>query len=254
MGAAHRRTGEPSASHLEGATHFGRAQDGAELTLRMSRTFGYSSGTGKVQGTFTLKGSGPENLESVLFFVDGELMGEVSEAPFHYRFVTDDYPLGLHTLSAIGTTTDGRELRSNEIQAEFVTAEEGWGAAMKIMVPMGGIVLIAIVLSFAVTFISARRVKDIPLGASREYGFAGGAICPRCNRPYNRHVLAPNMLFGKLERCPFCGKWAIVPAASMEALRAAEKAELQGEDGEVVGQSEEERLRISLEDSRYQDL
>lgn len=229
-------------------------QEERALTLSMRRNFGYSSGTGKVQGTFTLKASGPDDLSRVIFLMDGEQLGEVSQAPFEYRLVTDEHPLGNHTLSAVGYTAAGAQLLSNEIHAEFVPAEEGYQAAIKIMFPLLGIVLVVMVLSFVVSFLGARKHKDLPMGTPREYGLAGGAICPRCSRPYPRHALAPNMLLGKLERCPFCGKWAVVPAVPMDLLRAAEQAELADSSDEVLGQSEEDRLRKSLEDSRYQDL
>ena len=35
------------------------------LSLRLSRDFGYSSGGGDIQGTFSMKVSGPEDLERV---------------------------------------------------------------------------------------------------------------------------------------------------------------------------------------------
>jgi hypothetical protein len=232
------------------------AQADQTLTLRISRTFGYSSGTGKIQGRFTLKAAGPDNLVSVTFFMDGEQFGEVKQAPFHLSFVTDAYPLGLHSFVATGLTADGSEIRSNIIQAEFVSANESWQAATRVAAPIFGIVILVMILSTVATFWGRRKSKDLPLGAPRQYGYAGGAICPRCQRPYPRNVLSPNMLIGKLERCPFCGKWAIVPAVPIDILRAAEQAELQS----VVGDSdhtqddEQERLRRDLDDSRYQDL
>jgi hypothetical protein len=232
------------------------AQEGDALTLRLSRNFGYSSGTGKVQGSFTLKASGVDDLVRVTFFIDGEPLGEGSAEPFEVRFVTDDYPLGLHTLHALGVTASGQEYRSNEIRAEFVTADEGWQAAIRIMLPVMGLFLIAMTLSLVVTFASGRKFKDLPAGAPRHYGYAGGAVCPRCGRPFPRHLWSPNLFFGKLERCPFCGKWAVLDAAPLDRLRAAEQEELQAAEsaGATTPQSEQDRLRKELEDSRYQDL
>ncbi len=43
------------------------AQDEQRLSLRLSRDFGYSSGSGRVQGAFSMIASGPENLERVQF-------------------------------------------------------------------------------------------------------------------------------------------------------------------------------------------
>ncbi|MFM8321607.1 MAG: hypothetical protein ACKOC5_11890 [Chloroflexota bacterium] len=62
------------------------------------------------------------------------------------------------------------------------------------------------------------------------------------------------MLFGKLERCPYCGKLAIVRARSQAELRAAEAAERADAAQGVlqVDESEDDRLRREIEDSRYQ--
>jgi hypothetical protein len=232
------------------------AQETGALSLRMTRVFGYSSGMGKIQGTFTLKASGSEDLQRVTFYIDDQSMGEVTAGPFHLRFDTDEYPLGMHQLHAVGETKDGAQLVSNQIQAQFVSSQEGIQAAVKIVIPLLIAIVAALALSMAFTMLSGRKVQDLPLGAERNYGMVGGAICPRCNRPFSRHVLSPNMLVGKLERCPYCGKWSIVAAAPLEDLRAAERAEITAaqEGGEVTQDDAEERLRKDLEDSRYQDL
>jgi hypothetical protein len=232
------------------------AQEQPSLKLSMSRTFGYSSGSGQIQGTFTLKASGPQDLQRVIFYLDGESLGEVGQAPFELRFVTDTYPLGLHTLYVVGFTADGQELRSNEIRAEFVSAEEGWRAAVRFATPILVIVFGLLALSIVMSFATAGKLKQLPPGTPRSYGTAGGAICPRCKRPFARHIFSMNLVTGKLERCPFCGKWSIVSARSLAELRAAEEAELQtaqGVGGETA-EDEGEHLRKELDESRYQDL
>lgn len=225
------------------------------LQLRLRRDFGYSSGSGDIQGTFTLTASGPSDLSRVVFWLDDQELGRVEQAPFELRFQTDSYPLGDHTLFAEGVTAGGAELRSNPIQVEFVSPEQGWSAALRIVVPMFALIFGAMALSFIVSFAGGKKLQNLPPGAPRSYGVAGGAICPRCGRPYPRHVLSPNLVFGKLERCPFCGRWAVVPAASPAMLRLAEQAELEGAaDGVSPQVSETERLRKELDDSRYQDF
>jgi hypothetical protein len=231
------------------------AAQGDEFKLRLSRDFGYSSGTGKIQGTFSMRVSGPDNLVRVVYFIDKEPIGEATQEPFRLRFQTDDYEMGLHSMSAVGYTSDGRELHSNDIKAQFVSAEEGWQAGVEIMVPIFVIVFGILVLSFVMMFVSGRKLKNLPPGTPRNYGMAGGAICPRCARPYVRHFLAPNMLVGKLMRCPFCGKWAILPARPIDELRAAEAEELADakDRGEGSSMSEDEKLRKDLDESRFQD-
>jgi hypothetical protein len=226
----------------------------AELTIGLRRDFGYSSGGGQIQGTFSFRSSGPDDLARVIYYIDGSEMGEATQAPFNLKFNTDIYPLGAHTLSAKGYTTSGRELQSNELHVEFVSADEGWKAAMRIAGPIVLITFAGIALSLAFTFISGRKLKDLPAGTQRNYGVHGGAICPRCGRPFARHLFAPNMITGKLERCPFCGKWSIVAAASPQALRAAEQAELQAAGGALNGESDEQKLKKEVDESRYQDL
>jgi hypothetical protein len=228
------------------------AQEETELRLTLRRDFGYASGSGDIQGAFTIRAAGPQDLQRVVFYIDGQPLGEASQAPFELRFHTDSYPTGPHTLSATGFTTDGRELSSNPINVGFVSADEGMQAGMRIALPLFGIVFGLIALSFAVSFVTAGKLKNLPAGAPRQYGAAGGAICPRCRRPFSRHILSLNLLVGKLERCPFCGKWSILAAQPLAVLRAAEAAELGDNDVERPAQeSDEERLRKQLDQSRY---
>lgn len=226
-----------------------------DLQLGLDRDFGYASvGGSEIQGVFTLKARGPSDLSRVVFYIDNVEIGAVLQAPFELRFQTDNYPLGSHRIAAVGTTTAGRELQSNVITVNFVSSERGWQQGVKIIGPMLLLIAGAFVLSFVVTLTGSRKLQTLPPGTPRQYGVAGGAICPRCGRPYSRHLFAPNLLLGKLERCPFCGKWAIVAAASPQLLRQAEQNEI--EEGQVVQiamESEEERLRRELDDARYQE-
>jgi hypothetical protein len=243
---------------LAGLLPLGRAlaQTEDQLKIRLSRNFGYSSGMGSIQGTFTIKASGPPELEQVFFYLDDVELGEVRQEPFNLRFQTDDYDLGAHTLHAVGYTSDGRQLESNTITVTFVSAEEGWQAALRIMVPILVLVFGFMILSFVFTIITGRQEKNLPPGTPRRYGISGGAICSRCGRPFARHWYAPNLAVGKLERCPFCGKWSVVSAVPLYQLRAAEQEELEAaqNSNHTKPLSEEERLRKELDDSRYQDL
>ena len=229
-----------------------------ELQIGLRRDFGYSSGTGKIQGTFTISASGPQDLSRVIFYLDKSPLGDIAQPPFALRFSTDSYSLGEHTFSALGYTSSGCRLDSNSIRAVFVSAKEGWDAGLKIMVPILSLVFGVTLLMVAATVFSSdlasKKLRDLPPGAERKYGWAGGAICPRCKRPFARHILSPNMLVGKLERCPYCGKVSVVAVQSMEALRAAEAAELAAAGVQAKSEtSPEEQLKKDLDDSRYQD-
>lgn len=222
------------------------AQDGS-LQLKLRRTFGYSWGS-DIQGSFLLSAEGPGGLEQVTFHVDDQVLESVSAPPFQARLHTGDYPLGPHRLWAEGTFGDGSEVVSNEILAEFVDPSAGWESAAGMLIPILVIVGLAIAAGSALTAISSRHYKP------GVYGSAGGAICPRCNLPLSRHFLAPNLGMGKkLERCPHCGKWSLVPRASVEQLRAAE-ARLLGEvSPEATPEVQAEGLRRQVDDSRFVD-
>ncbi len=228
------------------------AQEEAELRLTLQRDFGYASGSGDIQGAFTVRASGPDDLQRVVFYLDGALLGEAAQPPFELRFHTESYPLGEHSLSATGFTASGREVSSAPVKLRFVSANEGFQSGMRIALPLLAIVFGLLVLSFVISFVTGGKLKNLPPGTPRQYGAAGGAICPRCRRPFSRHFISMNLLVGKLERCPFCGKWSILAAQPLSVLRAAEAAELEAAGGETVPQeTEEERLRKELDQSRY---
>jgi DNA-directed RNA polymerase subunit RPC12/RpoP len=227
-----------------------------QLQIRMKRNWGFSSGTGKIQGTFTITASGPEDLSHVIFYLDDNVLGEVSASPFELRFVTDDYSLGSHQISTAGTTDSGEELLSNTIQVEFVTASQGWQAAGNIIVPLVVVILVAIGLAVIVPLIFTRGKKEqLPPGTARSYGYYGGAICPKCSRPFSRHIYGLNLGLHRYDRCPYCGKWSLVKRASKDELDAAEAAEITAaQEGVFQSQtSEEDSLRRDLEDSRFED-
>lgn len=232
------------------------AQNADGITLNLKRDFGYSSG-GEIQGTFTLHAVGSEELDRVVFMINGNVIGEVNQAPFRLQFNTGSYDLGLNTLSALGYTIEGKELRSNVIRAEFVTPEAGWQTAMKIVVSILGVVIVAALLSAVIPALSGRgKGPSVPLGAQRNYGLLGGAVCPSCKRPFARHWWGINIVVGKLDRCPHCGRWSVTRRAMPWELSAAEATELELQPQSTPEPSlcEEERLRRRVEESRFRDL
>ena len=227
------------------------AQDDAALTIRLNRDFGSAIG-GRIEGTFSVRASGPDNLTRVIFYLDGERLGEDTEAPFRLQFSTSNFAPGVHTLTATGFTADEQEVSANTLTATFMSKAESRDEFRKTILPVIiGVIILSVGIPVLIGLTTGR--KGMTPGAPRTYGLAGGALCPRCHRAYPRHVLSPNMLFGKLERCPFCGKWAIVRAVPPALLAAAEEAERQALQ-EHVGdspQSEEDKLRHRLDDSRF---
>ncbi len=231
------------------------AQSTQELQLGMSRDFGYAGFGNDIQGLFTLKiKNPPADLTRVEFYIDSTLMGTDSAAPFNLQFNTDSYPVGEHTLSAVGYTSDGSTLNSNKIVAQFVPAGAGMQSITKFILPLlGVIVLIALISVFVPILLSRGKLASTPAGTPRKYGVGGGAVCPKCGRPFPLRLWWINLGASKIDRCPYCGKWSFVRPRSIAELRTAEAAELdQVQPGSsITGESDVDKLKRELDDSRY---
>lgn len=226
-----------------------------QLILSNTRLFGYG-GFGEIQGSFRLAVSGPENLSRVVFEIDGQSMGEATQPPWQLQYHTDNFPSGNHILVATGYTATGHELRSNEIRTRFLSSQQAGQATTRLVVVLlGGILGLMALSALLSSLLFRRKGASLPPGTPRNYGLLGGAVCSRCGRPFARHLWAPSLLAGKLERCPHCGKWGVVRAASRAELAAAEAAELGGTTTleQASAQSGPDQLRRDLDDSRFQD-
>ncbi len=225
------------------------------LTLYVRRNMGYGGGS-QIQGSFRMEIDGPADLVAVTFKIDDAVVGTDSEPPFRVDFSTADYPAGWREMTAVGQTADGGTLVSAPRRLEFLSAADSQAATLRVVGTMGGIVLaiLAVVFGLALLPTLTGRRKPVPLGAARDYGLLGGSICPRCGRPFPRHLWALNISFvGKFDRCDHCGKWSLTTRASPEDLRAAEAAERAsaGAAAPAPEASPEEKLRKQLDDSRY---
>jgi hypothetical protein len=221
-----------------------------ELTLNLHRNFGFSAG-GQIQGAFTLTAIGPDDLARVDFSIDGQTVHSATRAPFAYSFSTGDYSLGPHSLAATGLTASGTRLASAARTVEFVRPEVGLQVAGKLALPLLGVVLVITLFGTLGPILLGRKQGAFQPGV---YGAEGGAVCPRCSLPFPRHFFSMNLLTGKFERCPHCGKWSLVGRASAAALAQAE-ARLQEENnrGRLAEPPAAEALRQMVDDSRYED-
>jgi hypothetical protein len=217
--------------------------------LKLTRDWGYGGFSGDIQGRFSLKASGPDNLVEVRFIIDGIVVASVTEPPFNYQFETDDFEPGPHTLTAVGSLSNGSQIAGPEYQRVFLSAEEAREATLVLVVPLlvgvGGVILLAAVFPLVLSRKNPYQFK--------QYGIAGGAVCPRCQLPFSRSVFAPNLVFGKLARCPHCGKWAVVRRATPQELAAAE--ERYSEDAAILQldlNAQAAHMRKALEDTRYE--
>ena len=223
------------------------AQGEETLDLQLRRDWGFGAG-GQIQGKFSLRVNGPEDIAKVEFIIDDEVVSTSTESPFRYQFTTDEYPPGVHTLTAVGYKADGTLVYGKEFVRQFLSAEQARSSTMKIIVPLllvVGVISLVGILGPALM----GRGKEFKLG---QYGAAGGAVCPRCEFPYSRSMMAPNLVVGKLQRCPHCGKWAIVPRASQVMLEAAEQRWTREGTSSVEAPSEDEKMKQMIDDSRYE--
>ncbi len=223
------------------------------ISLKLNRDFGYGGLSGEIQGAFSLKASGPEGLVEVQFYIDDTLIGTDDTSPYKIQFRTDLYTPGSHTFHAIGILADGTELNSNEITRNILTGDEAGKSTIKLVVIILAVVAGISVIGVVLPNMLGKKGKPVVIG---EYGLAGGAVCPRCKMPYSRHTFSPNLGLGKLERCPHCGKWAVVRRASKADLNAAEerfRTDRQKGKVEISPEDENESLKKALEDSRFDD-
>ncbi|MRS02519.1 hypothetical protein EG832_04730, partial [bacterium] len=170
--------------------------------LNINRDFGYGNGA-DIKGLFTLKVVGPEDLASVSFFIDGELMSAVTDSPFSYQFNTSQFGFGSHDLTAEVTNIAGEVFTTPARHMNFVSAEQESAGMAKIVGPllllMVGVFIVVGLVQFAV--LRKRNPNGIPPGTQRNYGYAGGSICSHCGRPTPRHIWGLNIVIGKLDRC-----------------------------------------------------
>jgi hypothetical protein len=120
---------------------------------------------------------------------------------------------------------------------------------------IGGILLLYLAFRILPMFLSKKPKTVLPLGAPREYGLGGGAVCPRCHRPFRLSYVPLKFGFFKLDRCEFCGQWSFMRRLSLEELRAAEAAELaEGQPAQpVTSKTDTEKQAERVDDSRYID-
>ncbi|MCL4261723.1 MAG: hypothetical protein KJ069_00840 [Anaerolineae bacterium] len=224
------------------------AQDALRLSL--SRDFGAGFGA-DIQGRFSMHVEGPEDLVRVLFFIDDTQVAEQTAPPFRYQFSTGNFPPGTHVLRAVGYTADGRELTSNTITPIFITSSDANRRVVTTIVPIIALVIGVGLFSW---WVASRGQKASGLPAIN--GPFGGAICPKCHKPFARHWWGFNVVIGKLDRCPHCHKWSVVQRTHPDLLQAAYEAMLQAEKSAAdaptpTPEDKEKTLRKQLDDSRF---
>jgi hypothetical protein len=219
------------------------------LQVRLNKDFGYALGS-RIQGAFSVRVSEDPDLVRITLWIDDQQVGVDDAPPFRISFNTSEFVVGMHSISVVGTTIDGREVSSPLLEVEFLSAEEARSDAFKVVIPILAVVLAVMLISSIIPVLSGRGKKRFQPGT---YGSAGGAVCKRCALPFSRHMLSLNLGLGKLERCPHCGKWGIVRRASPSELEAAEaRMKETSAQGALQAEDETEHLKRLIDESRFE--
>lgn len=223
--------------------------------LNVHRNFGYGGGD-EIKGNFGMAITGDQSeVDFVTYLIDGETMEVVNTPPFELIFETTDFPYGQHDLSAKITLIDGSEVETGVRTFIFATAEQEQAAVKEITIPLLTAVLVAAFLGIFIQMLITRKKGRTPVepGTPRDYGISGGAVCPKCQRPFALHVFSPHLLIYKFERCENCGRWVLVRRATAEELRAAEQEEIRNAKAAIPheDQVEEKKEKDKIDDSKY---
>lgn len=230
------------------------AQDEA-YRVRVRKEFGYGWAN-EIQGRFSISLDGDETIvQQATFFIDDQILGTVSDAPFKYQFQTEDFEPGSHRLSAEVQLQDGSTQKTNAVVYEFLASKAANQQVTKLLLFIGGATLAVFLLGALIQSLVTKKTKpkEWKPGEPRNYGIFGGTICPRCGHPFPRHIFGVNLVVGRLDRCDHCGKWVMTTRATPSALRTAEEAEREAFVEEENGALEVPDLKENLDDTIYYD-
>jgi hypothetical protein len=113
-----------------------QAQTEQPYRVSLRRDFGYGAGM-DIQGNMTLSLKGDESaVKRVTFLLDGEELFSKESAPFTFSFTTDDYPSGVHQLSARVETTDGQTFTTDALTYNFLSRQAASQSTRGIILPL----------------------------------------------------------------------------------------------------------------------
>ena len=225
-------------------THAVSAQtEEAQWQLRLSRDWGYGMGS-DIQGQMTLSLQGDNSqIERVTYYFNDVQVSEQTEAPFKYSFNTDQFPVGINIMRADVFTQDGKLHTTLPLGYNFLSSKE---ANKTTGLLVGGIIGVTLLIT-ALSFLIASRGQ----GKNRNSGgMFGLAICKECGQTFPRSLFGMNIVVGKFERCPHCGKWQITVPASQSEIAQANRAS----QPEPMPKTDSSDKKDELEESRFIDL
>jgi len=108
------------------------------LTLSIDRNIGMAFGS-LIQGTFTLRGSGPEAVQNLTVYFNGDEVHFASGNSIAWQFNTDDYPSGSTNITLFGVDDVGAGYYAT-IQVTFL------GGIVSNIIIIGIVALVAVLI------------------------------------------------------------------------------------------------------------
>jgi ABC-type phosphate transport system permease subunit len=102
----------------ESSQNFDSVQAEPSLSLSYYKNNGYGFGK-DINGIWTITALVSQNVSYVTFYLDNQLQQNDSSSPFSWNFNTNNYTLGLHTISVTAYDSLG-EAETVEVQRNFV--------------------------------------------------------------------------------------------------------------------------------------
>jgi len=130
------------------------AQDEEVLSLGIRKNVG-TSFADKIEGDFTISGSGPETILNLTLLFNGTQVAFESDNQLSFRFDTKDYSMGLMNITLVGEDIEGR-VYNKSIFKEFISPTIGnWIIAIAI-----GITLISLGFKLISYLVNKRSEKQ----------------------------------------------------------------------------------------------
>jgi hypothetical protein len=125
------------------------AQD--SLTLNINRNVGIALGS-LIQGTFTLSGSGPEDVQNLTVYFNGDEVHFVTGNTISWQFNTGDYPGGTTNITLLGVDSVGTMYTASR-QMTFIGGIVGTLLPVIII----GFVVVLIIAKYGSRIVSMRK-------------------------------------------------------------------------------------------------
>ena len=121
------------------------------LTLNLDRNFGTALGS-LIQGTFTLRGSGPEEVQNLTVYFNGEQVHFVTGNTISWQFDTGDYASGAMNITLYGVDDVGGEYLASR-QVTFL----GGAASNIFTIAIISLVVVAVVCRYGPRIAELRK-------------------------------------------------------------------------------------------------